>query len=573
MAKEKEEERKVNGEGYYSVTHFIKDMPCILDWDYPKYSHPLWVFWTRPHHQHQSRRIPPSFFDLLSNGSSISTGITEKIKHALLRHSHAAVGGESNTLVQFWAPATIGGRLVLRTSNQPFSINRIDRGLCEYRKHCLVYEIHVENEEEKEEEGVIRRVFRREYPEINPDVEYYSTDEYPQRDFALKCGVRRCLALPVFEASGQGCVGVLEVVDTATQHSSFTSNLFGIAYSILQAGSFKSFSRFDFQDYVLEFFLPPCDTASEDPQNFLDSLLATIKKLFGGLKISSGEELGDELYVEVIKSFSDDEPDSFKICETTRPPLVPEALENEREGQLNVSDEQLSLKTVSSAEQNIVVVTSSEIESRVEISEMEYRTTNISLTREDLKQHFGKKLEDAAKILGVSRSTMKRVCRERGIKKWPFPKRKKFNPSLPPHKHANEFVEGRKERNLKCGRKEPSSSDMPPEQPTAAVLSNKTSAMPMQVVRTMMVKATYGDDIVKFQLPFSSKMTELVEKVTMRFPVVMDTPLSIKYVDDDGDWVLIACDEDLQECMGSLRLLGNTAIKMLVQPTNHAPRI
>ncbi|KAH7845540.1 hypothetical protein Vadar_003319 [Vaccinium darrowii] len=41
------------------------------------------------------------------------------------------------------------------------------------------------------------------------------------------------------------------------------------------------------------------------------------------------------------------------------------------------------------------------------------------VTYESLQQHFGRRREDVAKSLGVSVSTMKRVCRQHGITRWP----------------------------------------------------------------------------------------------------------------------------------------------------------
>ncbi|XP_059310403.1 uncharacterized protein LOC132061646 [Lycium ferocissimum] len=48
-----------------------------------------------------------------------------------------------------------------------------------------------------------------------------------------------------------------------------------------------------------------------------------------------------------------------------------------------------------------------------------------SISLEDLKQHFGKKREEAAESLDVSISTFKRICRENGISRWPSKKIKR----------------------------------------------------------------------------------------------------------------------------------------------------
>ncbi|PHT39061.1 hypothetical protein CQW23_22634 [Capsicum baccatum] len=48
-----------------------------------------------------------------------------------------------------------------------------------------------------------------------------------------------------------------------------------------------------------------------------------------------------------------------------------------------------------------------------------------SVSLEDLKELFGKKREDAAESLNVSISTLKRICREHGISRWPSSKIKR----------------------------------------------------------------------------------------------------------------------------------------------------
>ncbi|KAM0063569.1 putative transcription factor Nin-like family [Helianthus debilis subsp. tardiflorus] len=40
--------------------------------------------------------------------------------------------------------------------------------------------------------------------------------------------------------------------------------------------------------------------------------------------------------------------------------------------------------------------------------------------REEISKHFGKSMDEAATILKVSRSTLKRICRSLGIPRWPY---------------------------------------------------------------------------------------------------------------------------------------------------------
>nr|XP_043615092.1 protein NLP6-like [Erigeron canadensis] len=48
-----------------------------------------------------------------------------------------------------------------------------------------------------------------------------------------------------------------------------------------------------------------------------------------------------------------------------------------------------------------------------------------SITQRSIQQYFGKPIAEASTRLGVSRSTLKRVCRELDIPRWPFPQRNK----------------------------------------------------------------------------------------------------------------------------------------------------
>ncbi|KAM7465311.1 hypothetical protein LguiB_012873 [Lonicera macranthoides] len=379
-------------------------------------------------------------------------------------------------------------------------------------------------------------------------------------------------------------------------------------------------------NYVLEFFLPPWNAISGDLQRYLKLLLTTVKKQLPGFKISS---VGEESCVEVCEiSVNDDEPGSVIISQTfsvkpvpksfvndkemlqnevvsetvidnrsnilgleengmvvchsektageelfveaamddeitRRLPPMSESLQNENEVVLS-DDEPTMEEALRTNELNVGIyeaVTSSErMLSRAEASERDYRTTDITLSYEDLRKHFGKKLDDAAKILEVSRSTMKRVCRRHGIKKWPAPKRKKVNVLCVCS--GNEGIEGTYKGDSSCSNPSPT--------PAIAGISHKTTnSREEQDVGTVTVKATHGGHTIRFGLPFLSRKTDLVKQVIKRLPL-NEGYFNIKYQDEENDWILIACDEDLEQCIGIWK--GKSTIKMLVEPiTNQTP--
>ncbi|GAB4857635.1 hypothetical protein Ancab_015541 [Ancistrocladus abbreviatus] len=117
-------------------------------------------------------------------------------------------------LAQVWAPVKRGNKYVLTTSGQPFVLGPSSNGLHQYRTASLMY-MFAADEEGDGTLGLPGRVFRQKLPEWTPNVQYYSSREYPRVNHAKHCNVQGSLALPVFEPSGQSCLGVLELIMTS----------------------------------------------------------------------------------------------------------------------------------------------------------------------------------------------------------------------------------------------------------------------------------------------------------------------------------------------------------------------
>ncbi|CAL5430319.1 unnamed protein product [Camellia sinensis] len=169
------------------------------------------VFWSR-------EDDGPQFPSTLPDGGDISN-LNKIIRHLLYTIMHDVYWAGSPVLVQFWAPITTKeGRSFLTTRNQPFSLKAFyDRlgieGLCGYRMISMDSKFDIDLDRGKTcEQHLPGRVFKHQFPESTPNVEFYSITEYSQRDDAVRCGVRQSLAFPVFESSTQRCVGVIEVV-------------------------------------------------------------------------------------------------------------------------------------------------------------------------------------------------------------------------------------------------------------------------------------------------------------------------------------------------------------------------
>ncbi|XP_059653886.1 protein NLP3-like [Cornus florida] len=280
----------------------------------------------------------------------------------------------------------------------------------------------------------------------------------------------------------------------------------------------------------------------------------------------------------ILVSCSDEEPATFQ-CQSTRSPLGSGALHNGQE-QNNVpvarSDEEARMNQEPDSSQCQSTISppgfevshnwqettppNQPVTEEVEVDDVNNGRTVIaeqnntdgsssedanSITYEELEKHFGKKIEDVAKIFRVSRSTFKRICREKKISRWPQGRGKKFKGF--------------------SSRRNPTCSELPAKKLVATDAYMTPLVRPPPEVRMMTIKATYGDDMIKFQLPFSSRMVELEEEVSESLKLNVGT-YKIKYLDDDGDRILITRDKDLQYCMSASNSLGMDTIKMFIEP-------
>ncbi|XP_010915986.3 protein NLP3 [Elaeis guineensis] len=143
-----------------------------------------------------------------SNGSCM---FKERMSQAL---RYLKDSTNQHLLVQVWAPVKNGNRYVLTTSEQPFVLDPRSVGLLHYRTVSVTYRFSVDGDQDGDL-GLPGRVFRQKVPEWTPDVQYYSTKEYPRLSHALHDNVRGTLALPVFEPCDQSCIGVVELIMTS----------------------------------------------------------------------------------------------------------------------------------------------------------------------------------------------------------------------------------------------------------------------------------------------------------------------------------------------------------------------
>ncbi|PWA40411.1 PB1 domain, RWP-RK domain protein [Artemisia annua] len=594
--------------------------------------------------------------------------------------------GEQHVLVQSWAPVKNKGHYVLTTSGQPFVFDPNCTGLHQYRMASLMYVFSLDGKTDGELD-VPGRVFRHKLPEWTPNVQYYSDKEYPRLNHALSYNVRGTLALPVFEPSGQSCVGVLELILTSQainyapvvdkickaletvnlkssnvldspnteaisnesqqqalaeilevlevvcetnnfplaqtwvpcRHrsvlsygggfkkscSSFDGSCMGqvcmsttdVAFYVIDAHiwgfreactehhlqkgqgvagrafetrsscfceNITHFSKTEYplvhyarlfglvasfaiclrsshtgdDDYILEFFLPPNMVDCKDQQTMLGSLLISMKQHFRSLTVASGEEIGEDgRMVEIIKASVNGNVIDSKLEDKLQIIDFEDSSRSEIKYLKFSKENRLSTTTDASEEGRRPVV-----ERCIQPSEAKYKTAPISLPREDIEKQFGRTMKEAAKNLNVSLSTLKRKCKDLDISEWQGPNfiKRKSNDSRSKQRNINEADK-------------------------IAMRDSLANKREMQFdVNTLTIKAQYGDDTIKFQLPISTATIVAIEKeICDRFKLGRET-YKLNYLDEDKDWILMTSDQDMRDCIRSSKLINSTALRLRV---------
>ncbi|XP_076938960.1 protein NLP7-like isoform X2 [Bidens hawaiensis] len=414
-------------------------------------------------------------------------------------------------------------------------------------------------------------------------------------------------------------------------------------------------------DYILEFFLPPNMVDCKDQQTMLGSLLTSMKQHFRSLKVASGEEIGEDgRFVEIIKA-------------SVNGDIIDSGIQSIRLSESVISNGGPLVNGPNVMNRNCGKLETVETTKK---SEKKRGKAEKSISLEVLQHHFAGSLKDAAKNLGVCPTTMKRICRQHGISRWPSRKINKVNRSLTKLKLVIESVQGGEgtfgipslaTTQLPLGVDSPpwptapngspsnqlgspgSKPSDPPRPRTDHGPTNQTSgsreastgspnshrsyqeSQPDEVktppnvaaeftvsdalhaaqteepfrgimliedagsshdltnlcpvsepiekvqqltptvqpftarteMKTITIKATYREDIIRFRVATNSGIVTLKEEVGKRLKLDVGT-FDIKYLDDDHEWVLIVCDADLQECIELSVSSGCNIIRLLV---------